>query len=202
MDRIDEPRTARSRRTRAAILDATWSLVEDRGAEGLSMEEVAEVADVSRRAIYLHFSSRAELLVAMVAHVDERMDLEGSLRPVLEAPDAEAALRAWTSHLAGYHRRIQKAVQAVDRARRTDEAAAELWTHAMGAWHRGCRDLADRLAREERLAEPWTVETAADLLWAFMSVDLLEDLIEDRGWSEEAYAERLFVVLSRALTFL
>ncbi len=42
-------------------------------------------------------------------------------------------------------------------------------------------------------------ETAADLLWAFMSVDLLEDLIEDRGWSEEAYAERLFVVLSRAL---
>lgn len=199
MDRIDEPRTARSRRTRAAILDAAWARIEEGGGEDLAMEEVAERAGVSRRAIYLHFRSRTDLFVALMAHIDEKLDLAASVRPVREAPDAVAALRAWTDHLAGYHPRIGQVVRAVDRARRTDEAAARLWEHAMDAWHQACRALAARLAEEGRLADPWTEETAADMLWALMSVDLLEDLTEDRGWSSERYGEALSILIERAL---
>lgn len=199
MERIEQPRTARSRRTRSAILDAAWSLIEERGAEELSMEEIAERAEVSRRAIYLHFASRADLLVALMAHLDEKLDLDASMRPVMAAADPVAALRAWTEHLARYHPRILNVARAVDRARRTDEAAAALWSHAMGAWHDACRRLAARLAEEERLAEPWTEETAADMLWALMSTDLLEDLTEDCGWSHQRYAEGLFTLVERAL---
>jgi AcrR family transcriptional regulator len=154
----------------------------------------------TRRAIYLHFRSRADLLVALMAHIDEELDLAGSLRPVLEAPDALSALREWTRHLARYHPRILAVVRAVDRARRTDADAAALWEHAMGAWHQACHTLAEALSREGLLADPWTVDGAADLLWALMSARLLKDLTERRGWSAERYAEGLFDLLVGGLT--
>jgi AcrR family transcriptional regulator len=200
VDRIEEPRTARSRRTRAAILDATWTLIEEQGAEDLSMEEVAERAGVSRRAIYLHFPTRAELLVSLMAHMDRELDIEASLRPVLQAPDGLIALKEFTNHLASYHPRILAVVQAVDRARRSDEAARALWDRAMEAWHRACRTLVERIAEEGRLSPGWSREEATDLLWALMSVDLLEDLTVDRGWSPERYGEALYRIMTETLT--
>lgn len=199
MDRIERPKTARSRKTRAAILDAAWTLLEERGAEGLAMVEVARRAGVSRRAIYLHFASKSELYLALRDHIDEELDLATSLRPVVEAPDALQALRAWSRHLAGYHPHILSVLRAIDHARRTDEAAAALWEDAMEMWHRGCRELTSRLVEEGRLADGWTQAEAADLLWALMSADLLEDLTEDRGWSHERYGEGLFLLASRTL---
>jgi hypothetical protein len=63
----------------------------------------------------------------------------------------------------------------------------------------GCRNIARRLADEGRLAEPWTVDTAADLIWSFMFPETLERLTVGRGWSTERYGELLAVVLRRTL---
>ncbi len=163
------------------------------------MEDVAERAAISRRAIYLHFSSRTELLLALMSHMDQELGLGASLRSVFQASDSLTALKAFTAHLAGYHPRIRKVVQAVDRARRTDDDAQALWDQAMGAWHRVCRDLVDRLADEERLSPAWTRGEATDLLWALMSVDLLEDLTVDRSWSPNQYGDALFRMITGTL---
>jgi hypothetical protein len=69
----------------------------------------------------------------------------------------------------------------------------------MQVWREGCRRLAQRLADEQRLAEPWTVDTAADVIWGFMFPETLERLTVDRGWSNERYGELLAVVLRRTL---
>lgn len=199
MARIERPRNRRSRRSRAALLDAAWRLIEERGAEAVTMEQVAQEAGVTRRAVYLHFPSRAEFFTALLNHIDEVLDLRGSIAPIVAAPDGPSALDAWATHVARYHARIRPVAQAVDRARRTDEGAAALWSRAMTNWHRACRALAGRLAEEGLLSAPWTAETAADLLWALMSVDLLEDLVEDRGWSLERYAELLAITVRRSL---
>jgi AcrR family transcriptional regulator len=199
VDRIEQPRNKRSRRTRAAILDATWALLDERGAEGLSIDEVAQRAGVSRRGIYLHFGSRAALLIALIEHVDAALDLEASVRPVREAPDAVSMLMEFAAHLARYHPLIMHTSQAVARARHSDPDAAALWNAASENWLAGCRDIAQRLADEGMLAEPWTVSAAADLLWALMSLELLEDLTVERGWSQEEYRERLALLLLRTL---
>ncbi|HSO53579.1 MAG TPA: TetR family transcriptional regulator, partial [Actinomycetes bacterium] len=44
LDAIDRPQNARSRRTRAALLAAARSLLEEQGAEALTMAAVAERA--------------------------------------------------------------------------------------------------------------------------------------------------------------
>lgn len=199
MDRIDEPQNERSRRTRQAILDAVWELLEERGADQLSMASIAQKAGVSRRAIYLHFASRGELLIALHSHIDEALDLDASLRPIREAPDAARALDEFAAHLARYHPQFVKIELALDQARRSDPDVAALWEHGSRIWHEGCLELTAWLEREDRLAEPWTIETAADLLWTFMTAHVIEHLTTNRGWSHDEYAQRLAIILRRTL---
>lgn len=199
MTRIDQPRNQRSKDTRAAILDAAWRLLEGHGGQGVTMSAVAEAAQVSRAGLYLHFSSRGHLFTDLFDHIDERLDLQSSFRPVIEAPDAVHALDAWARHTASYHSRLLPVARAIDRARHDDPDARALWNRAMSAWHSACKGLAHALADEHRLAEPWTPATAADLLWALMSVELVDDLVNERGWDTDTLAERLSLLVRRTL---
>jgi AcrR family transcriptional regulator len=195
LDTIEGPRNARSRRTRAALLDATRALLEEQGAESLTMAAVAERAGVSRRAVYLHFASRAELLTELFGYVSEQEGLARSLEPVWQAPDAAAALDQWARHLACFHPRVLAVARAIQHVRRGDPDAAQHWKLVMADQQATCHRLAAWLAREQRLAPPWTVQTAADMLWALMSFDLLEELLVDRGWSPRRYRTYLAALL-------
>jgi AcrR family transcriptional regulator len=164
------------------------------------MTAVAERARVSRRAAYLHFPSRADLLTELFGYVREQEGLADSLEQVWKAPEAAAALDEWASHLARFHPRVMAVARAVQRVRRTDPDAAAQWVLVMADQQACCGRLATWLAREQQLAPPWTIQTATDMLWALMSNELLENLMVDRGWSADSYRAHL-ATLFRA-TFL
>lgn len=191
MPAIKAPRNARSRRTREALLAATRSLVEAAGLDAVTMAAVAQRAGVTRRALYLHFASRTELLTALFAHINETGDLAASTRPVWEAPDATSALDEWAGHLARYHPRLIRIGRALQRARDTDPDAAAHWELVTRDWRAHCRRLATWLEREGRLAQPWTVQTATDMLWVLMSFDVIEGLAVERRWSRRRLADSL-----------
>jgi len=182
MSVIDNPSNARSRRTRAALLDAARGLLEDVGFEALTMAAVAARAGVTRRAVYLHFASRTDLVDALFDHLATAEGLEDSTWPVWAAPDAAAALDEWARQVARYHQRA-------------DPDAARHRAHVMQAQLDNCRRLAAWLAREGRLAPPWTVETATDMLWALISSDLVEGLLVERDWPTERFAAHLALLL-------
>jgi AcrR family transcriptional regulator len=186
---------ARSRRTRLALLAAARTLVEREGVAAVTMASVAEQAGVTRRAVYLHFSTRAELITALYRYVNEAADLTESLKSVWRAPDASAALDEWAHHLARCHTELIPVGQAFQRVRGTDPDAGHYWDLVMRQWRKSCRRLAEWLAIEARLAAPWTVDTAADMLWALMSFDVLAALVVDRRWSRKRLARRLSVLL-------
>ena len=56
-------RAAHTRRTRAAIRAAALALTRERGYAAMTIDDVATLAGVSRRTVFNHFSSKAELLV-------------------------------------------------------------------------------------------------------------------------------------------
>ena len=197
MREIGDPQNARSRRTRTALLVAARELVENEGFDALTMAAVAERAGVSRRAAYLHFSSRNDMLVALYRHLGETEELGTSLQASWDSPDAVSALLEWAHHMARAHPRILAVSRAIERARYADDDAAELWNLTMNNWNQSCTRLMQWLADEGALSPAWTVETARDTLWALMSWDLLERLIVDRGWSRDEFGER-FAVLLRA----
>ncbi|MGH2783315.1 MAG: TetR family transcriptional regulator [Thermoleophilaceae bacterium] len=55
----------RSRRTREALLDNAQMILERNGFAGLAMSAVAARAGVTRRAAYLHFASRSDLVAGL-----------------------------------------------------------------------------------------------------------------------------------------
>ena len=186
---------ARARRTRSALLAAARSLVEEGGFGALTMGAVAERAGVTRRSVYLHFASRGELVGALFEYVADAEGLEASLQQVRAAPDAVSALDAWAHHEATYHARILRVARALEDAGRDDPDAATWRQRIAQRQLLDCRLLAERLAREDRLAPPWTVESALDMLWALISTELLERLIVDRGWTPGQYAARFAQLL-------
>lgn len=188
---ISAPANARSRRTRAALLAAAQAILEERGFEALTMTAVAGRVGVTRRAVYMHFATRAELVGALFDHVASAAGLEESLRGVREATDAASALDQWAAHLARYHPRLLAVDRAVERVRHSDPDAAAHRRRVSAEKLANCRLLSRRLEIENRLSEGWTPESAADMLFALISSDMIEALIVDRRWSHRRLAEQL-----------
>jgi AcrR family transcriptional regulator len=188
---IVQPSNARSRRTRAALLSAAQAILQEQGFEALTMTAVADRAGVTRRAVYMHFASRAELVAALFDHVAGAEGLQESVRGVWEAADAAGALDEWAAHLARYHPRLLAVDRAVQRVWRQDPDAAAHRRRVVAEKLANCRRLAQRLHDEGRLAAGWTIESATDMLFALISSDMIEALIVDRHWSRERLAEHL-----------
>ena len=193
---IERPQNARSRRSREALLDAARELISEGGFDALTMAAVAERAGVSRRAAYLHFTTRTELVTALFSRLGETEDIAASLNRVWDSPDAVSALVEWGRHLARIHPRILPVMQAAERARRVDPDAADLWRTGQQRWLTGARRLADWLAQESSLAEPWTPASAADMIWSLMSIDLLDRLLHQRRWSARRIGDHLALLLT------
>jgi AcrR family transcriptional regulator len=198
LDAINEPTNARSRRTRAALLTSAREILETRGFEALTMTAVAERAGVTRRAAYLHFVTRAELIGALFDFVADTEGLEESLRRVWEAPDAASALDEWAAHLARYHVRLLAVDRAVERVRHVDADAAAHRKRVVAEKLSNCRRLVSRLEQEGQLARSWTVETASDMLFSLISSDMIEALTLDRRWSRRRLADHLALLFRSA----
>lgn len=190
-----EPENARSRRTRAALLRATRTILEEEGFEALTMSAVAERAGVTRRSVYLHFASTSELIDALFEYVAEEEDLAGSLQKVWAAPEPAAALHAWALHLAHYHPRVIAVDRAVHRVRRHDAAAATHYRHVQDAKRDNCARIIRWLHDEGRLARPWTVQSATDMMNALATSDVIETLIIENKWSQRKFAQHFATLL-------
>ena len=74
-------------RTRAALIAAAWSVVDEKGFAAASLEEIARRAGMTRGAIYSNFPSRAALLLAMAGtrglKIDRDFSRPGTLKQQL-----------------------------------------------------------------------------------------------------------------------
>lgn len=200
MPSIEEPSNARSRRTRAALLDGAREILETEGYPALNMASLADRAGVTRAGVYLHFDSVPAVMAELFDHLAETEGLEASLDRVWQAPDALSALERWASHLAEYHPRLMAVDLALQQAEASDEAAAAHRARVAREQMANCRRLARWLEEEGRLADPWTSKTAADVLYGLVSSELITRWTVDRRWSGRRLREHLALLLSRTLT--
>ncbi len=74
------PLTPKSARTRALLLAMSADLFTERGYEAVSMQDIADAAELTKGALYGHFRSRAQLFIEVIrwklAQLDERSDFE------------------------------------------------------------------------------------------------------------------------------
>ena len=164
------------------------------------MAEIGRAARVSRQAVYLHFADRADLMLALVQHVDEKRNLEAGLRRVQGAPNALAAIREMVALQARSNPGVWAVARALDAVRRTDAAAERGWQDRLQHRLEGCRHIIARLQQEGKLRRGLEASAAADLLWSITSLRMWEDLVLERGWSARRYKRHVSILLLGALT--
>ncbi|HSI97016.1 MAG TPA: helix-turn-helix domain-containing protein [Gaiellaceae bacterium] len=194
-----EPKSTRALRTRGRILRAARHLLEERGYHGVGLESVAAAAGVSRQSIYVHFGSKANLLLALVAHVDEEGGLPELADAVQKAPSAVEGLHRFVDLVATLTPRVYRTAAVLDAARLDAPEAESAWIDRMTSRRRRCGQIASRLAAEGRLAPEWPRDEAADFLWAMTSLRVWEDLVVRRGWSAARFRRHLRRTLEHAL---
>lgn len=185
--------------TRTRILQATWRLLEKPGGQPVRMQDIAKEAGVSRQAVYMHFGSRTDLLVATTHYVDQQRGGDERLRRWEEAPGGVERLEEWIDFWGHYIPDIHPLGKALLLSRETDEAAAAAWDERMGVVRRACRETVEALAADNALAPHWSVDKAADLLWTVLSIQSWEQLVVDSGWSTHQYVRSMQALLKDAL---
>lgn len=178
-------------KTRDRILEATWRLMEERVGQDVRMGDVAKGAGVSRQAVYDHFGSRAELMVATVRYGDGVLGLSQRLRRYRAADSGVERLEAYVEFWGNYIPEIYGIARALLAEREVDEAVAAAWDDRMRAVYDACRDIIERLRRDGTLAPGWPTDEAADLLWTMLSIRNWESLTRERGWSVDHYVDRM-----------
>ena len=184
-------------KTRELILSTTWRLMEKSQGKGVRIEDVAQAAGISRQAVYLHFPSRTDLLIATARYADQVHGIEERLQEFRHATGAVKTMNAYLNFWANYIPEIYGLAKALQAARETDEAAKAAWEDRMGAMAEGCRCVIECLEREHLLAEGWTKTEAIDMLWSLLSVSTWENLTIDRGWKQSQYLAHMRKTLKR-----
>jgi AcrR family transcriptional regulator len=184
-------------RTRQRILEVTGQLLVERGSN-LKLGEVAERAGVSRQAIYLHFGDREGLLLALVRHMDETLELADLLEHVYAAEDGRELLERAVRLSTEFWAKVAP-VAGVLVGSQQDDALRAAWRDRM-AFRRGTfRRMAERLKELHALASPWEVDDVSDLLYAVTHFDSWRELTGELGWSDDRYVEAMSRLLGRAL---
>ena len=173
--------------TRERILDAARTEVAERGAS-LTLGHVATRARVSRQAVYLHFGDRTGLLLALVRHMDEQLQLGPSLEHVMAAPDGSELIRRTMELHARFNAGIDAVAQMLEGAQYHDEALGQAWRDRLTFRHGVHRRLVDRLAAKgdpKSVPFPMPMASRKDLDFSFSGLKTAARL----AWEEEGPLE-------------
>jgi AcrR family transcriptional regulator len=175
--------------TRERILTAAWQVARERGSVQFTLAEIASLAGVSRQALYLHFDNRANLLVEMARRVDHSSGFVSGIaatRKRAALPGFRQVLRLWYEHLT----EILPVARALEAAAIAADEGAKAYHDRMQAWHDTLRIAITALADAGRLRREWTVDQAADWVWARTQPANYDYLVRQRLWPADAVIER------------
>ncbi|NOX83912.1 MAG: TetR/AcrR family transcriptional regulator [Alphaproteobacteria bacterium] len=185
--------------TRTRILQTTLNLLEGGTERGVRMADIAKQAGITRQALYLHFSTRAELLIAATRHLDDLKAANDRLMPSRKAKSGVERLNAYIAAWTAYLPEIYGTAKALLAMKDTDQAAAIAWNERMQDMKEGCEAAINALSADKRLLPDYTPDQATDILWTMLSVRNWEQLTLECGWSQEKYTNTISRMAHRLL---
>ena len=177
--------------TRRRIIEAAGELLQREGYAGMTIEAIAQWAEVSAQSVYAIFKSKTGILIALLDQSMFGPDYEEVVQQALSASDPETRLR--------------RAASVARQIRGAQSAAFDLL--------RGAGVVAPELAKLERQRERLRYEkeegmiiflrdagrlrpglnhkTARDIFWMLTGGDVYRMLVRERGWSPQKYQDWL-----------
>lgn len=184
--------------TRTRILEATWQLLEQHHGQGVKMSDIAKATGISRQAVYLHFASRTELMIATMNYVDEVKGLYERLNQLEAAQSGSESMDTLVDIWGNYIPEIYGLAKAMLLTKDSDEAMAAAWNNSMGCLRDVCQQTIETLAHEGKLAAAWSITDATDMFVSIVSIANWEQLNKECNWSNEQYINNVKILLKRA----
>jgi AcrR family transcriptional regulator len=194
-------RQARTRRTRAAVVEAARTLFLERGYGATTIEAISELSDTPQATVYRLFSSKLGILKAVldvsVAGDDEAVAMldRPQVRALLSDRDPNQKLAGFVAMLREVMARTGPVHRILADAARSDEGAASLLAEIARQRQEGQHRISRSLARSSALRPGLRERDAADIIHALASPEVYGLLVFDRGWSGERYEKWLRAIL-------
>ncbi len=166
---------------------------------GGRMCDIAKLAGTSRQALYLHFPTRAELLIATTRYIDRIKDVDARLEASRKARSGVERLEAFIDAWGNYIPEICGVGRALLAMRATDPAAGTAWDDRMQAVRQGCEAAVVALEADGVLTSRFSQSEATDILWTMLSLQNWEHLRNACGWSQPHYIANVKSMAGRLL---
>jgi AcrR family transcriptional regulator len=196
-------RQEQARETRLAILRAAQRLFVDQGYGRTTIAEVAAAAGVSPETVYGAFKNKATLLhrVWDITIGGDDEDVVFHERPEIMAirtePDLAKRFMLHAVMSTQTARRMTPFMRAVLGASGSEPAAADMYAEMQRQRLEGMGHMARGAAATGQLAV--SEEQCRDIVWAFTDGTMWYQLVEERGWTDEQFAEWLGTLWVRML---
>jgi AcrR family transcriptional regulator len=190
-------RTAQTRLTRRAVVDAAAELFVQRGYAGTTIDAVAEAAGVSRKTVFNVVGGKAALLKLAydwsIVGDDEPVPMaeRPEVKKIQATTDPAEAVRLWVANVVEVGRRVDAIWQVIEAAADGEPEAAALLANGQAERHVGARAFVDHLADLGGLRPDLTRELAADVFWAQTDGTLYRRLVVDRSWPVDRFRDWL-----------
>lgn len=188
-------RQQQARETRREILRAAHDLFVEHGYGRTTIADIAREAGVSAETIYASFKNKSTLLHRVwdvtIGGDDEQVVFHN--RPEIVAiraePDLTKRLRLHARMSTATARRMAPFLLAVQGAAGADASAADMLAEIGRQRYAGMGVMAAEAAATGQLAV--SEQECRDLMWATSDGMLWHQLVNERGWSDEQYADWL-----------
>ena len=189
--------------TRARILNAAGDLFVSNGFARTTIRRIAEAAQVSPDTVYAVFGSKARVLTALI---DQHLAPAPGVENVLDRPEATAVrdetdqrrqIHQFARDMASISTRVRPVYEILRTASAAEPAMAAIRAEMDAYRLRNMRQAAQGIAARGPLRID--VERAGEIIWTVASPDVSRMLCDDRGWTQDEYADWLEDTLVSAL---
>src|SRR6266446_5664690 len=185
--------------TRRRIVEVTRQLLQSEGYDGMTIEAIAQRAEVSAQSVYAIFKSKTGILIALLDQSTFGPDYVEVVGQALSASDPETRLR----RAASVARQIRDAQSAAfDLLRGAGVVApelAKLEQQRERLRYEKQERMIISLRDARRLRPGLNHQTARDIFWMLTGRDVYRMLVRERGWSPQKYQDWLADTLVHSL---
>lgn len=194
-----ENRNAQAAQTRKRILESARELFQSEGFECVTIEKLAQVAEVSIPTVYSLFQSKRGVLFALMdealpseqfnALVDEgKLEKSAKKRLMITAKIARQLYDSERSQIDIFQGAALLAPEFKEQQKEREQRR-----------YLRQEEYVKTLMKEKALLKSLSLTQARDILWAFTGRDIYRMFVIERGWTSEEYEKWLAQLLIKTL---
>lgn len=191
-------RTAQAAQTKSRLLDVARKLFQSEGFERMTIEKLAQDAEVSIPTVYALFKSKLGIVRALMDEALPALQHEALLQEVDQVKTAEGLLRLSAKIARQMYDAERGMMDIFQSASVLSPELKKLETEREQRRYKRQEESMERLVKKS-LKKGLNFIKARDILWAFTGRDMYRLLVLEQGWTSDEYEKWLAQLLIKSL---